>query len=175
MASNVPAVFGVNKFLWDQIKKAGILDESDYGGLIPIVPNQEVAALRQAIDEQPGVGGQPFIVYSWYSNGYGTDWFYPIDTVVYVINSTSGKKLRELLLLMIDVFKMYDESAAAVNKFVFDPANGLNAEYTNYEYKSILLASADAGRPTALDDEPVEALVTIRVQYTNERDETLLL
>jgi hypothetical protein len=175
MAANVPAVFGLNKFLWARIKDAGILDETNYGGLIPIVPGQEVPALRQAIDEQPGVGSHPYIIYSWTTNGYDQDWFKPIDQVVYVISSTDGKKLRELLLLIIDTFKMYDESAFALNRFVHDPANNLSAEYQQYDYKSIVLIAAQASKPTSIEDESVEALVTIRVQYTNERDSTTLL
>lgn len=166
---SVPAVYGLNKFLWDRIESAGILTALDYGGLIPIVPTQETAALRQAIDEQAGVKSAPYIVYSWYNNGFNQDWFRPVDTVVYVINSTDGKKLRELVLLIIDCFKRYDESALAVNEFIF--GSDLSDEYKAYDYKSILLVSANGGQPTALDNEPMEALVTVRVQYTNERDD----
>lgn len=174
---SVPAVFGLNKFLWDRIVKAKILGETEdearanYGGLIPIVPNQEVAGLTQAIDEAPGIGGHPFIVYNWYTNGYGQQWFQPIDTVIYRINATDGKKLRQLILVTIDAFKRYDESAEAVNAFIQGTNHGaLDSEYKAFEYKSVFTSAAQAGSPTSLEDEPVEATVTLRVQYTNDRD-----
>jgi hypothetical protein len=165
---SVPAVFGLNKFLWDRIEKATILDKANYGGLIPIVPSQEVAALRQAIDEAPGVGSHGFIVYSWYTNGYAQNWFQPIDTVIYRINATNGKELRALILLIIDTFKRYDESAEAVNAFI--QGSNLNDEFKAYDYKSVYTAAAQASQPTALEDEPMEATVTVRVAYAHDRD-----
>jgi hypothetical protein len=169
---SVPAVYGLNKYLWAKIKEKGILNEANYGGLIPIIPNQEVAGLRQAIDAAPGIGGNGFIVYSWYTNGYGQNWFEPIDTVIYRIEATNGKELRQLILLTIDAFKRYDDSAVAINDFI--QGSTLGDEYKAYNYLSVYTAAAQAGSPNSLEDEPMQATVTVRVQYTNEKDNNVL-
>lgn len=174
MASDsIPAVFGLNKFLWDRIEKAGILDKANYGGLTPIIPNQEVAGLRQAIDAAPGIGSHGFIVYSWYTNGYGTNWFEPIDTIIYRIEATNGKELRQLVLLTIDCFKRYDDSAVAINDFI-QADSTLSPEYKAFNYLSVYTAAAQAGTPNSLEDESMAATVTVRVQYTNEKDSQAL-
>lgn len=172
MATNVPAVFGLNRYLWAQIETQGILDKNNYGGLIPIVPVQETAGLKQAMDEQAGVGSFPYIVYNWNTNGYNQDWFNATDQIVYVVNATDQKKLRELTLLILEVFKRYDESAAAVNNFIFKST--LGPAYKAYDYKHISISSASGGTPTMLDNEPIEAVITVRVAYTNSGDDSPL-
>lgn len=172
MATNVPAVFGLNKYLWAQIVAQGILDKNNYGGLIPIVPVQETAGLKQAMDEQAGVGSFPYIVYNWNTNGYNQDWFKATDQIIYVVNATNQAKLRELVLLILDLFKRYDESAAAVNEFIFK--SDLGPAYKAYDYKHISVSAASGGSPTALDNEPIEAVITVRVNYTNSGDDLRL-
>lgn len=174
MSENIPAVYGLIKYLWSHIETAGILGDN-YGGLVPIVPDQEVPLLQQAMDVQDGIQSFPYIVYAWNTNGYDYAWYEQVDQVVLLVNSTDNAKLRELLLLVLDHFKRFDESAIAVNRFVQANDFGTrDAEYKAYDYKTISVQQATGGRPGASEDDPIQAMITIRVCYTNSRDDTPL-
>jgi hypothetical protein len=172
MGSKIPAVFAVNRYLWSRILADGILDPDNYDGLIPLVPIQESAPFIQAMEEQSGIGQFPFIVYSWYANGIGSsDWYKQTDTFIYTIYSTDQAKLNQLVLLLTNHLKRYDDSAAAVNRF---KATLENPEYALYDYKSISIAAINGGSPTGLENAPNAATITVRAQYTHDgNDEPL--
>lgn len=168
-ATSIPAVFGLNKFLWAKIKEAGILDETNYGGLVPIVPVQETPLLQQAMDEQTGIRSFPFIVYSWYQNGHTQDWFMECDNAVYRINvnPNDGIKLRQLVSLINDVCRRWDDSAQALNDWI--QASNLSQAYKDYDYKYINIQSTQGGQPTDLDHAPITAMVTVKIEYTHAK------
>lgn len=171
--SNIPAVFGLNKYLWAKLTQEGVLTASDYttpDGLVltPIVPFQEVAQLKQAIDFGAGIGSKPYIVYNHGNNGFDARWFTPVDQILYTIDSVDGKKLREVFMFVNNLFKRYDESAEAVNRWL--DSSDLGPEYKAYEYKSIQVFAATAGHYTTLEGEPLHATITVRVIYTNAAD-----
>lgn len=168
---HIPAVFGVNKYLWHQIESEGILDKANYGDMIPIIPVQEQPGFIQAMEERPGIGQFPYIVYSWYSNGIDSDtWYRQTDTVVYNIYSTDAKKLRELVLLTVDHLKRYDDSAQAVGQYLAGVV-GLNDEYLDYDYKTIWVAATTAGTPSSYENNPNRASVTVRITYTDDAND----
>lgn len=165
MAKSIPAIFGVNRYLWKQVKDNLILNESDYDGLTPIVPVQESPEFIQAMESGEGIGQHPFIVYTWYTNGIdSSSWYKQTDNIIYTIYSTDQKKLRQLIMLITSLLKRYDLSAASVNDFTAD----LGGEYASYHYKSIWVAAVDSGNPSGYENEPIAATVTVRVQYTDE-------
>lgn len=171
-ANSIPSVFAINKYLWKQIKDNAILDEANYGGLIPIIPIQESAPFIQAMEQQAGIGQFPFVIYSWYTNGIDADsWFKQTDTVIYTIYSTDQKKLRQLVLLFVSLLKRFDLSAQSVNRFMESQNPPLSAEYLAFDYKSIHVAASNAGTPAGAENDPNVATVTIRVTYTNDEND----
>lgn len=164
MANDIPAVYGLNRYIWAKIEEAGILDKANYGGLTPIIPTMEVAQFTQAMDAQNGIKSFPYIVYNWNTNGYAQDWFQSSDQIIYLINATDGKKLRELILLILDHFKRYDESAQAVNDFI--QGSALSDKYKAYHYKSINIQSATGGSYASQENEPITAMITVKATYT---------
>lgn len=172
MATNIPAVFGLNRYLWAKIQEAMILDPANYNGLTPIIPVQEVPEFLQAIDAQDGIKSYPYIVYTWNTNGYEQQWFVPSDQIIYQIHSTDNKKLRELILLITDHFKRFDESARAVNSFIQN--SPLNAEYKSYDYKFISVQQAQGGWHTQDENAPIKATITVKATYSANRDNTPL-
>lgn len=177
---SIPAVYGLNRYLWAKIVEAGILGPDDatvranYGGLIPIVPVQETPLLQQAMDEQPGIKSFPYIVYSWYQNGHMQDWFMESDNVVYRINAnaTHGKEMRQLVLLFNNLLKRWDESAQALNRWIQD--SSLSDEYKAYDYKYLNIQAATGGTSTDLEDAPITAMVTVKIEYSNNRSNSPL-
>lgn len=171
MANNIPAVFGVNKFLWNYLGDDGaaVLRANDYQGLIPIIPSGEAPQFLQMLDEQPGIQSHPYIVYTWYTNGFDANsWFRPTDTVVYTIYALDQSKINEIVMYIVNLFKRFDVSAAEVNRFIqtndFGPMTQL---YRDYSYGYISVAAATGGVAPSMENDPITATITLRVNYTN--------
>lgn len=183
MANNIPAVFGLNRFLWNYLGDDGaaVLRSDNYGGLIPIIPNGEAPQFLQMLDEQPGIQSHPYIIYTWYTNGFTADsWYKPTDTVVYTLYALDLSKLNELVMYIVNLFKRFDVSAAEVNRYIqtnyltgYDTTtNGpknpvLEAQYKAYNYSYISVAAATGGIGPEIENDPLVATVTVRVGYTN--------
>ena len=178
MADKIAAVHGVIRFLWHKIKEEGILDEANYGGLIPIIPHKEVPALMQAMDAQPGIKHFPYIVYSWTTNGYDQDWFSPCDQAVFMINSHDGSRLRELILLISNLLKRFDESGQLLDYYISTGKCNRNCEspdtipedYKKYGYQYTEVLAARSGGPIQGEDQPDEGMITLKIEYTHDRD-----
>jgi hypothetical protein len=164
--NSVPAVFGMNGYLWSQIQAGSILSPSDYGGLIPIIPIQQEPQLITAIEAVGGISSAPYIVYSWYNAAIDANsWYRPTDMVVYSIYSLDQLKLRQLYMLMFNLFSKFDVSAQAVNKFV--QGSSMSAEAKQYNYNFISVSAGMAGQPQQVENAPYRATLTLRVNYTN--------
>lgn len=187
-SKTIPAVFGLNRVLWAQINELGILDKANYGGLIPIIPVQEAPQFIAAMDGQEGIMSWPYIVYNWYTNTIdATSWYKQTDTVTYTIYAIDQKKLRDLVLVVMDMFKRYDDSAQVVNsyirraypptspggipdQFVDGPQYG-GYEYRCYHYNYIYVVSANSSAPQTAENDPAKATITLRVNYTDTRND----
>lgn len=169
MANNgIPAVFGINKYLWNQLQVQNIIPNTDpYGGLTPIVPIQESSQLLQAIDaSNPNQTSAPYIVYHWYTNNIDAkSWFKQEDTLVYTVYALDQKVGRQILLLLVDSFKRFDLSARAVNNYI--QSSGLSQDYKDYLYQYISVRSATGGTSTTIENDPTTFTVTLRVCYSN--------
>jgi hypothetical protein len=166
-SNSIPAGFGVVRYLGEHIMASDILSTYDYKGLTPIVPIQDEPALLQVIGAQDGISTAPYIVYTWYNNGIDTNYYLTYDTVVFTIKSLDQKAARQLVLLMKNLFRRWDESGQAVNRYVAGKNFGaLDAQYKEYNYKYISLWALTGGLPGTIDMEPVHATVTIRVGFT---------
>lgn len=174
MASNygnngISAGSAVIRWLWAQIDHSGILADykDNYQGLVPIVPIQDEPGLLSTIGEHDGVSNAPYIVYTWYNNGIDANFYLAYDTLVFTIKAQDQKAVRQLILLMKTLFRRYDESAQALNRWVARTDLGSYAsDYREYNYKYISVWALTGGIPGTLDLEPVHANVTIRVGFT---------
>lgn len=171
MDTNIPAVFGLNRFLWNYLGDAGVkvLDSNDYDGLIPIIPNGEAPEFLQMLDEQPGIQSHPYIVYTWYTNGFDADsWYKPTDTVLYVIYALDQNKLNDIVMKIVNLFKRFDVSAEEVNRYIQTHTFGeFTDRYRAYSYTHINVAAATGGVAGNLESDPIVATITVRVGYTN--------
>lgn len=191
----IPAVFGLNRVLWAAIVQSGIIpNTSNYNGLIPIIPVQEEPQFISAMDSQPGIGSFPYIVYSWHTNTIdAVSWYKTTDMVTYKVYANDQTALRKLVLLITDLFKRYDESAAVVNTYIArkylittsgttgGPDAQLPAaqdgpdipgyEYRRYHYNYISVVSSSGGSPQTSENDPNTALINLRVNYTDDRND----
>lgn len=191
MTNSIPAVFGVNRYLWDRLQRTQILDAANYNGLTPIIPTQEEPTFTQAMESQDGIGSFPYIVYTWSTGGYGTSYWECTDQIVYLIAAHDQKKLRELTMAITGFLKRFDESAYEINKYIAtatvkdaqgnptdtkvfpeaDPESGTDASvYRSYDYKYTSIQGINANMPKTEDTQPYRAMITVRVNYTFDDD-----
>jgi hypothetical protein len=111
----IDAMFELRKFLWTQLKLAGMFDQNDYYSdnlgteIIPIVPVQQLPEMDQFLN------GKKHIVYDKIGLSYEENWLICCEKVLFTIYSTDVTEIYEMRNLMTDLFRRMDESAKDVN------------------------------------------------------------
>ena len=111
----IDAMFELRKFLWTQLKLAGMFDQNDYYSdnlgteIIPIVPVQQLPEMDQFLN------GKKHIVYDKIGLSYEENWLICCEKVLFTIYSTDITEIYEIRNLMTDLFRRMDESAKDVN------------------------------------------------------------
>ena len=111
----IDAMFELRKFLWNELKEAGIFDASDYYSdnlgteIIPIIPIQQSPEIDQFLN------GKKHIVYDKIGLSYEENWLICCEKVLFTIYSTDVTDIYEIRNLMVDLFRRMDESAMDIN------------------------------------------------------------
>ena len=111
----IDAMFELRKFLWTQLKLAGMFDQNDYYSdnlgteIIPIVPVQQLPEMDQFLN------GKKHIVYDKIGLSYEENWLICCEKVLFTLYSTDITEIYEIRNLMTDLFRRMDESAKDVN------------------------------------------------------------
>jgi hypothetical protein len=111
----IDAMFELRKFLWAQLKLAGLFDPDDYysdnlgSEIVPIIPVQQLPEMDQFLN------GKKHIVYDKIGMSYEENWLICCEKVLFTIYSTDITEIYEIRNLMTDLFRRMDESAKDVN------------------------------------------------------------
>jgi len=111
----IDAMFELRKFLWTQLKLAGMFDQNDYYSdnlgteIIPIIPVQQLPEMDQFLN------GKKHIVYDKIGLSYEENWLICCEKVLFTLYSTDVTDIYEMRNLMTDLFRRMDESARDVN------------------------------------------------------------
>jgi hypothetical protein len=111
----IDAMFELRKFLWTQLKLAGMFNPNDYYSdnlgteIIPIVPVQQLPEMDQFLN------GKKHIVYDKIGLSYEENWLICCEKVLFTIYSTDVTEIYEIRNLMTDLFRRMDDSAQDVN------------------------------------------------------------
>ena len=109
------AIFDVRAKLWDELVSTGIFLEEDYYSdnlqetIIPIFPVQQQPEMDQFLN------GKKHIVYDKISTKIDVDWFITRDQILFTLYSTQYDEVIEMLNLIIDLFRRFDDSADETN------------------------------------------------------------
>lgn len=153
----------LNKYLWSRIKAEGIMTETSYSGLVPIIPVEETAEFMTVLDAQTGIQKPPYIVYSWSKLNTGQAWFHKAHNVAYSIRSADDDKMGQLLNLFEREFEDYDRAAMRINQYI---ASGTSTTHKRYNFTHVNVQVLGAPLPAGSETGVNEALVTLNVNYT---------
>ena len=111
----IDAMFELRKFLWEELKLAGIFKSKDYysdninSEIIPIIPVQQVPEIDQFLN------GKKHIVYDKIGMSFEDIWLIACEKVLFTIYSTDVTDVYEIRNLIMDLFRRMDDSAKDLN------------------------------------------------------------
>ena len=114
----IDAIFELRKFLWKELKLAGMFNENDYYSdnlgreVLPIIPVQQLPEMDQFLS------GKKHIVYDKIGLSYEENWMICCEKVLFTIYSTNITEIYEIRNLLMDLFRRMDESAQDVNSSI---------------------------------------------------------
>ena len=149
-------------YAWAILKANTNMTESDYDGLIPIVPLAEVPEI---IDS---AGGKPYLVY-----GYALDSTQPLParrlgTMTFACYTTDFRALTRVLNVLSEGFGRSDLSAQDVNRFTSRFPN-----FVGMRFGTINISFVEGGAPEEEEGGNQNGIVSIRYEYYVDYDMTL--
>jgi hypothetical protein len=148
----------INKFLWDEITNAEVLDPEDYRpdgftkSIIPIIPAQQTPEMNNLLEDLP------YIIYDYQVDSYGDEWWICEETILYTIVATSVSKISEISEFMIDLFRRKDLSGKDLQVF--------NTEHNLIKFYSICLESVSSPEPFDSEGGRMSGQVEITYKYS---------
>lgn len=158
----VPA-HAINRYLWSRIEANGYLSKTNYSGMTPIVPVEEIPEFLQIIDAQPGIKSYPFIVYSWSRINNGQAWWLKTHNIAYSIRSTDDDAMGNLIALFETEFEDQDIAARRVNEYISTLSS--TSALRRFRFTTISIQVLGAQMPAGTETGANEALVTIAASY----------
>lgn len=157
------AVHVYNKFLWSRLLEAGLMNESDYSGLTPIIPSQQERVFNDM------TAGRPFIIYTFAMASYDVDIWANVEQVTYRIFSDDERKLRNISNFIVDLSKRFDWSASDVNSWI-KTFNTVDQDEKSFDFKYVQVLSMTGPEPYSEEGGRQSASVTVRISYTIESE-----
>lgn len=162
------AISDVIGILWKELKDNGALVENKYPVvaqdnpndpptyLIPIFPVQEDETKNLISDPK-----SPYLVYDFDTMSYDVEWVICKERLTFKIYAPDFDKVVEIMNIMLDLFRRFDESAATVNAYVktVNPTSP-------FRYKYFSLTEANSPDPADELAGRLEADISIVYAYT---------
>ena len=157
----IDAMFELRKFLWTQLKLAGMFDQNDYYSdnlgteIIPIVPVQQLPEMDQFLN------GKKHIVYDKIGLSYEENWLICCEKVLFTIYSTDVTEIYEIRNLMTDLFRRMDDSANDVN---------ISKTSNNLIFHNVMISETSPIEPSQELQGFLSADVILEVKYSRVTD-----
>lgn len=131
-------VYVLRAYAWNLLKNNTTMRESDYGGLIPIVPVAEEPELTQY--------DKPYLVYGYALDGAGDLYARQSGSMSFVIYSTRFGEITQILNILSEGLGRQDESAQDVNEF-----SDTEPAFSGMRFGHVSLGFVEGGAPEGSD------------------------
>lgn len=171
MKYDISGAHVLNKFVWSELSKpesqGGLgMSISDYSGLVPIIPTQQVPVFNEM------GAGKPFIVYTYTSVGYSTNIWDNVEQMNYMVYSDDEVKLRRVLHFITDILHRYDKTAEEVNDYITAASvPRVDSDDVKFEFKYVTVISSRGPEPAVTEGGRQAASVTMRYSYIYDENE----
>lgn len=157
MKAEIIPAFILIDYIWVVLKKNTDMQESDYDGLVPIVPLSEAPEFTQY--------AKPYIVYG-YSDTPSSDlWVRRQGNMAFVIYADNFQQLSKITNIMAYTFDRADETAKDVNDYTSTiPA------YYGLTFGYIQVSFVEGGSPEETEGGRISSAVNIKYEYHVDYD-----
>ena len=148
------AVYAIRNYIWQKLQDSGILKATDYYVdsmgiyLIPIIPSQQIPEFNNLLP------GKTYIVYDFEVKAIPVQWWMTEELLTLSAFSQNYATIVQIVNLLNDLFRRYDESAADVNTYL--------AGTGNFTFHHILINSIFSPEPytTEGDYQAAQSMMT---------------
>jgi hypothetical protein len=147
----VPAYL-LKSYAWSVIKNNSTLKESDYGGLVPVVPLAEEPELA-AYDK-------PHIVYGYAQSSTGELHARRTGSMSFAIYSKNFGEITTLLNILSVAFGRQDESARDINKFT-----SKTTQFLGIRFGTVEIGFVEGGTPEETEGGRQSGIINITFEY----------
>jgi hypothetical protein len=150
----------IRKYIWDNIKKADILDENNYyadgiqDALLPIIPAQQVPEFNNLLP------GKTYMIYDFEVKAVPVQWWMTDESFTITAISQNYEVLNQINSLLQDLFRRYDESAVDLNNYLSGD--------TDFIYHHIMIDSIFSPEPFGTEGDYQMASVTFSYNYSRK-------
>lgn len=157
-----------NKFLWSRLKEEFGYSETNYKGLVPIIPTQQVSVFNDLPT------GNPFIVYTFSDAGYDMEFYTNIEQVTYMVYSDKEGQIRQICNFIIDLSRRMDWTAEEVNDFIPTITNKSgDVDDHKFDFKYVYVVSTIGPEPYETEGGRQAGAVILRIGATVDERQTL--
>lgn len=123
------AVYDVNKYLWQKLQDADIIDKNKYyidefaNFVTPIIPAQQIPEFNNLLP------GKPYIIYDYETKTVPEHWWITDEVITYTVLSQDYDQINKILNFLMDNFRRYDDSAKDLNVYTASASSPFNYHF----------------------------------------------
>ena len=158
---SVAPTFALRSYIWAVLKaeEPQTWIESNYGGLVPIVPLNE----EPELNEFPG----PRIIYEYALQERGDMYYRGRGSMTFAIRDNNYRRLTRTMNIIDEALSRQDESAHDVNDYLDRMAASTVNDF-NVSFGNIRLSFAESGTPETEEGGPQVGVVNVTFSYFTE-------
>jgi hypothetical protein len=143
--------------MWYLLKTELAWSETNYNGMVPITTPEE----------QPEFANftEPYIVYGYARGPNNKGWYVETEMAHFSIYSPDSRKINAALSMLASKLDRQDDAAKALNNFIYDPTNGLDDRYKDFDFKVVSVSSVEGPAPSAQEGGRRDGRLTVRMEY----------
>ena len=163
MRNDLAGAHVLNKFVWQKLKESEIMVPSNYGGLIPIIPSQQVPVFNEFPTSTP------YIVYTYTNMGYDSDFWADREQILYRVYSDNERQIRQITNFLIDLLKRYDWTAEEINDWITQFAS-TDGDEKKFNFYWTQVVSSIGPEPYATEGGRQAGSVSVSYVYTHNQE-----
>lgn len=154
---NLSGVHGLRHYMWYLLQTELGWSAANYNGMVPITTPEEQPEFMDF--------NAPYIIYGYARANNPRAWLIESEVAHFRVFSTVGKDIIAALSMLSSKLDRQDEAAKALNNYVNDPANSLDARYKDFDYKAIWVNSVEGPSPSHEEGGRRDGRMTVRMDY----------
>lgn len=157
MEINIVAPYLLRSYAWQLLKVNAGMSESDYGGVVPIVPLAEEDEVKK--------WGKPYIVYAYSEDTPIGPEARLLGNMAFAVNAPRVSELSKTVNILTRAFERSDKSAKDVNEYT-----STISSFVGIRFGTIDTTLVEVDEPEDSEGGIMQGMVNIRYEYYAQYD-----